>query len=628
MKTIRIVALAALLALSLGALITPVSADMAGPQPFMPFSEIHPGMTGIGRTTLDRLGMKSFQIKVIGVVDNPGELNDYILIRSSGDAISKAGGYAQGMSGSPIYIDGKLIGAFFGAFADSKSPDPIGFVRPIETMLQLSRMISRSSLGLQTSQLTLPPGLVKANSPLYAGGLSPRAFNWLKEGVPSRLLAQLTTLGLPEEAIAYPARESFRQQLARGLEAQLNAKLYPLATMADQGVDAAGQQMSQLAAGRPVGLLFSNGDITMGFVCTTTYIDQKTNTLLTCGHQLLAQGKSQMLLAGAQILDTAQNSRISFVIPQVNRHQILGSILEDRFQGVAAALGRTPRTVGVTIRVKNQDTGELHEFKSNFIPDENLLASLLFSGTLSAVDQSLDRIGPGTMRITYRLSGDGLPTDLKRSDIFASFSDIAVAGPLQAAQVVFILSHNEFAAPKFTQIELDMSVTRKVRALQVQSIKLDKRSYHPGDTINYTVNLQPFRGGKVRITGSLQLPQRLNSRRLVLHAFGGPRRTSASNNNRAPAPTFKSLSELVKVIEGLSTNDQLTVELLGLARSSTSQSSNHTDVQHLKDWVLSGDQAVEVRIEPSQTQAQSSQQEQNPQPKKQQKSNCKQLFYC
>lgn len=626
MKTIRVAAVVALLAWGAGALTPLASADMPGSVKFMAFSEVRPGMTGMGQTTLDSSGMKTFQIKVVGVVDNPGDLNDYILIRSSGDAINKAGGYAQGMSGSPIYIDGKLVGAFFAAYAFDKSAEPIGFVRPIETMLKLSKMIAAS--GTETSQLPERsdawPGVIKASSPLYVSGLSPRAFNWLKDGVNPQILSNLLNGGL----LTAEADQAFLKELTSGLESRLGVSLYPMATMTDQSAGAAAQQAAQLAPGRPVGLLFSNGDITLGFVCTTTYIDEETQTLLTCGHQLVAEGQSKMFLSNAQIIDTAQNTQLGFVLPQVDRHQILGSVLEDRFQGVGAALGRTPATVGVTVHLKNADSGEMSEYKANFVDDQTFLASLLFSGLLSAVDQTINRVGEGTMRIDYRIGGDGLPSTLKRSDIFASFSDIAVPGPLQAAQVVFLLSRNEFVAPRFTQIDIDMTVTHQVKALQVRSVKLDKQKYQPGDTIHYTVGLQPFRGAEMKITGSLALPKSLNSRRLVLHVFGGPRRASQSDQNQAPA--FESLSELIKAVEGLTTNDRLTVELLGLPRNapegnSADEDSSYSDVQHLKDWVVTGEDAEEVTIEPAKTQPQQSQEQKG---KEQPKPNCKQLFYC
>lgn len=621
MKTIRVAAVVALLALGMGLLTPLASADMSGPVQIMPFSQVQAGMTGVGLTTLDGSGIRTFQVKVIGVTTGPNELDNNILIRASGEAINKAGGYAQGMSGSPIYIDGKLVGGFWGSFAYDKSSEPIGYVRPIETMLKLSKMIA-TSMDLSRGDWPIAPtGLIKASSPIYVGGLSPRAFTWLRDGVNPQVLGNLSA-DLPAWL-----DQGFLNELSRGLESHLGVSVYPLATM-DQSVGTAGQQATELAPGRPVAMLFANGDIIAGGVCTTTYIDEATQTLLTCGHQLLSEGPSKMFLANAQIIDTAQNSQISFVIPKVERHQILGSVLEDRFQGVGAALGRTPRTIGVTVQLKDADSGALYEYKSNFFDDQTYFASLLFSGLLSSVDQSINRVGQGTMRIDYRISGDGLPSTLKRSDIFTSFNDIAVPGTLQAAQVAFLLAQNEFVSPKFTQIDVDMTVTHDVKALQVRSIKLDKKTYQPGDTIHYTIGLQPFRGAPMKITGSLALPQTLSSRRLVLHVFGGPRRASQGQQNQTPA--FESLSELIKAVEDLTTNDQLTVELLGLPRSdpggdSSAEDASHTDIQHLKSWVVTGEGAEEVVIEPAKAQPQQSQEQKA---KEQPKPSCKQLFYC
>ena len=103
----------------------------------LPLDEIVAGMTGVGRTIVSDNEIESFQIEVIAVLDEPGTANDFIVVRASGEAIGRSGGISQGMSGSPIYIGDRLVGALSRAASWSKELLPIGLVTPIESMLAL-----------------------------------------------------------------------------------------------------------------------------------------------------------------------------------------------------------------------------------------------------------------------------------------------------------------------------------------------------------------------------------------------------------------------------------------------------------------------------------------------------------
>ena len=102
---------------------------------FLFLDEIEIGMTGVGKTIIARDIIEEFNVSILGVIDQVGTLSDFIVVQVSGDVIGRAGGIAQGMSGSPVYVDGKLIGAISRAANWSKAIAPIGLVTPIEPML-------------------------------------------------------------------------------------------------------------------------------------------------------------------------------------------------------------------------------------------------------------------------------------------------------------------------------------------------------------------------------------------------------------------------------------------------------------------------------------------------------------
>jgi len=642
-----------LLLLGVGYATLPASADLAQ-SPFLFLKDLRVGMEGIGKTTIRGDQVRSFQTRIIGVIDNPGELSDYILVRSSGDLIREAGGYAAGMSGSPIYINDRLVGAFFAAFLYDESPNPIGLVRPIETMLRLIESIQGppqaedQSLNPSPDELrrliqkvrledgkpkevvfvSRPPSLeerranpdtvyaVLSGTPLWVSGLSGRALEWLREGVDPRILEEHTA-GFLDPAKA----EAFLAELARGFEERYGP-IYPFAAAAQ-----AGDFPEGFEEGRPMAALLANGDVTLGGVCTTSYIDPQTDVLLACGHQLFLTGESNLFLAQARVLDTVNSAPFSFVLPEVDRYNVLGTVLQDRFQAIGAALDLRPRAIRLTAHLEDLTTGTNREFEVNIAEVGNFVPVLVFLTLLQAVDTTMNRIGPGTMKIEYTIRGSEMPRKLVRSDVFTSFSDIALLGPLQVAQVVLTLHQNEFQDPKLYRIDVDIETTRPIRLLQVRSLKTDKEVYQPGETIRYVVELVPYRGELIEASGSFQLPEDLKARRLTLHVFGGPRQ----KKDQGQTLEYEDLEGLIEALEGLTTNDQLTVELLGLP-SEEGEESSFKDVQRLGDWVVTGEERVTVQIElpkpeePKEPGQEPKEPEQKPE--EPEEPECDQPFYC
>ena len=639
--------------------VLPASASFSQ-SPFLFMKDLRVGMEGIGKVAIGGDQIRIFQIRIIGIFDNPGDVNDYILVRGSGDLIREAGGFAQGMSGSPIYINDRLIGAFFAAFLFDDSPNPIGYVRPIEAMLKLISPIQRAiETQSRSSQPPIPrdelergltqvqledgkprnvefvsrlPGLeerrahpdtvyaIRTSPLLWVSGLADRALNVLKTGVNPRVLQKYASSFLP---LGSPALNEFLEQLQTGFEERYGTTIYPLAATTTKP----GEINEELEPGRPVAALLANGDVLFGGLCTTTYIDPETHVLLACGHEFYLTGESSMFLAKGRYLDVSSSAYISFVIPEVDRDEIIGTVLEDRMQAIGAALDYTAPTVRLNAHLDDQATGTVRDLSVNLSKTSSFVPSLVFSALLQAVDSTLNRIGPGTMRIEYTIRGTEMPKRLERSDVFTHFSDIAYFGPLQVAQIVFLLSQNEFLDPGVDRIDVDITTSKSVRLLQVKSIKTDKESYQPGETVQYTVQLRPYRSEEKTVTGSFKLPTDLTVKNLTLHVFGGPRR---QRNEQGQTVTYDDLGQLIDAVERSTTNDQLTVELLGLPQDSNAEDDQEStpfqDIQKLGDWVLTGEERASIQIQlpeqPKKEEEEEHKDEESPEKK------CSQLFYC
>ena len=597
---------------------------------FMFLDELQPGMEGIGKTVVSGDEIATFKVRIVDIVDNPGELDDQILIRASGEAIERSGGIAAGMSGSPIYIDGKLIGAIWGAAEFDSSPEPIALVRPIGTMLELLKPVRErlavQSGGASVGEVRLGRAIAanrivvdgiefkRTSTPVWISGLKGRSFTQLKEGLDRRVIAQGRAALLPLSNMG----GNFLNELELGWGKRFDMKFYNIGVQNLAAENEGGRaSKAKLEPGSAVGALLAMGDVSIGSFGTLTYREGKL--VLSFGHPFLLRGNTEMFLAAIKVLDTVQSLQMPFKfgVPDGRR----GAVLEDRFQGIAGALGVDPKSVGLRITVRDRARGVKRDFDVDLVSDPDLLPSLLYSVILNSIDTTINRIGPGTLKVDYIFRGAGLEERVERQDIFYSFSDIATSAPLQIAQVGYLLAWNEFTDPQIDRVDVEISVNQEVRAYEILKLETDKETYHPGDELNWTVTVKPFRGEKKGIQGSLKIPEDAAEGSLTLHAFGGPRPSKEKGQEQ---PKFESLKELVTAIEEAESNDQLTVEFLGAPKQSKEKSEGRVkNVQKLKDWVIVGEEFKQIKIE---KQAEPSKAEKQSQQKEQEK--CKQLFYC
>ena len=174
-----------------------------------------------------------------------------------------------------------------------------------------------------------------------------------------------------------------------------------------------------------------------------------------------------------------------------------------------------------------------------------------------SIEGGIDRIGQGTVEVTYQILGDGMPFPLERHDVFLSTRDIAIYPPWQLASIISILQYNAFQDPEITRIAASMQVTQAIKAMHINHLELDQYSYEPGDTIHYQVELQTYHGEKRIEEGEIEIPIDLMADYIVVRAYSGPRYLESGES-----PTeFANLGELIEAIEDLPSYDTLTVEL-------------------------------------------------------------------
>ena len=532
---------------------------------FLFLDEIEVGMTGVGKTIVSQDVIDEFAAEVLGIIDQPGELSDFIVVRVSGNAIGRAGGIAQGMSGSPITIDGKLIGALSRAANWSKEITPIGLVTPIEQMLEVvdaARVAVASEpaavavlqdVAVVDRLLPAGPDLVAASpdtifaypvdTPLIAAGFSGRSLDLLMDGAG----IEDAPAGWIGDYLPIDVAPAFD-----GLSA-LNLSLLPLAASqpAASSVEAA-----DLVPGSSIGVALATGDLSLGALGTLTYRDG--DTLVGFGHPFISNGSSNFPMSTVSIIDTMKTYQASFKLGTLG--ETIGTIFEDRTAAIGGRIGPEADTIELLLGVHDLDRDVTKDFAIGLVDESRLMPELLLSTGFEAIDRTLDRIGAGTVEVTYQILGDGLEAPLERTDVFLSTVDIAVYAPWQLAGIVSFLQYNEFEDPQITRIAASMSLTEEIRAIQIHDLELDRWIYAPGETIRFTLTLQTYQGETQIETGEILIPEDLYSDYVIVRAYGGPRYLEGGET---PA-VFDDLPDLIDAIETLPSYSQLTVELFAV----------------------------------------------------------------
>ncbi len=484
------------------------------------------------------------------------------------------------MSGSPIYVDGKLVGALSRAALWTRTPDkPIGLVTPIELMMNLiernegsgglpqageenSKKWDKSlKEGLKNSlpgsldveMLSSPPstGKVKSTeetvftyplrSPLMVEGLGDNAYSLLLKGVDFS----------KQDYVFDPSRLNHLGSFSGG---NLSSDLSDLGLdvrRASSSSSSQGEAM-ELKAGSPVGVALTTGDVSIGSLGTVTY--KQDDSVLAFGHRFLMGGSTNYALTRTEIYDTVQGLKSSWKLGSLARTE--GKIVQDRTQGIMGVMGEGPNFMDLSVEI-NQEEKNSNSLQVGLTKENKLIARLTYPVLMESITRTINRVGPGTAKIKYSISGDNLDGKLERTDIFFSTTDVSRLPSLQVASLINTLAYNPFKDPKFSQVEAEIEIMDQIKAGIISYFATNQRVYSPGDSIVYKLRVKNYRDQMTEKTGILKIPEGVEPGNYVLAAYGGPRPGSV-----APPQNILSFDQMIKYLETLKSYDHLSVELL------------------------------------------------------------------
>ncbi len=554
-------------------------------QPIMASSELRRGMTGFGLTTFQGTEIDTFQVEILGVLKGAlGPRMDMILARLSGGPLEHTG-LIRGMSGSPVYIDGRLIGAISYGWYFSK--DPIGGITPIAHMLKVAtREHSTPSqygkvlkLDEETTRLLGGEGvstLAPLGMPMAIAGFSPQGRQVLRDALDApgiQLLDSPAGQVLPDQEVPFAPGASLAVQLIRG----------------DYSAAAIGT-LTWVGDGRFVGF----------------------------GHPLFLLGATNLPATGAYIHQVIPIQTASFKLG--TPAGAMGAVRQDRLPAIAGTLGATPDMLPVQVALRSAAGN--HAFHCEVLRHPELSASLVRSVLFNSLEATEKIFGDATLRLHSHIAlADG--RTVEREQVYSSGIAL-ISAAIDAVQPVGALLDNPFAGLTLDSLHFELEIGETLAQARIAGLRLSPPDPKAGQRVLLQATLQPYRAEPVTERMELDLPAHLEPGPFVVRVGSGTASASWEVARRPDAFVPRNTSDLLALLGRTGAADELVVEVFragpgftvngrelpGLPPSALAVLSADRSAGHLgpvqgevvlrrtltTDYVLSGEQSLDMTL--------------------------------
>jgi len=522
---------------------------------FMPVSEISPGMKGMGKTVFHGTQIETFQVDIIDIVKSEGGINYYILANLNGDKIEESGGISTGMSGSPVYIDDKLIGAVSHAW--EMSEHNLCLITPIQEMLKILNFSYKNDLTVLQEY--------KIDSSLYFTGEEKNKII-VKSIVENNNFQELAGR---EEIIFYPILSpviisgikgrSF-DRLSTSLK-KINLKpiqsIYGIEKIDLQDV---GERLSnKIEAGSAIGIQLTRGDVNITSIGTLTF--REGDKILALGHPFLKKGEVSFLLSTVYVYHSFPSIVMPFKLG--SPLNLVGKVVQDREAGILAILNSYPRIIPLKIQVTDINSGLSYQMGTQIIDDYDLLEPLVSNITVQAIDNALDRIGAGTAQVEIEIKSEREGKELFRKNMYYNSDDIAIQAITEIPEIIDLIVNNYFEMVNLTKINIDIKIDNKKKIGRVEEIALENSSIKPGDYLEAKIKIKPFRGELIEKMLTIQIPSDASPGEALLMVTGGSELDNQQEESvNGSKQDYKNLEEILKGIADRTKGNQVIGEVI------------------------------------------------------------------
>ena len=550
--------------LCLAVLLACAPADLlaAGPAfEILPYEQVRAGMRGEGRTVFKGTEPESFEVEILGTLDRIGPGQNMILARLIGPTVERTG-VMEGMSGSPVYVQGKIIGAV--AYSWAFAREPIAGITPIEEMLAIpkdsespaSRGSGAGALGPRRGALRLPDLAAVGSAAARFDASLAHLFGAVpaSAGPGSPLGLAVSASGLAGAWIgrrvpALAARIALAPSPSGSGEASAES---PPGSAQDAQVGVAEAEVP-LRAGDAVGAQLARGEIELTAYGTVTRVEGPR--VLAMGHPFLQLGAVDYPMTRARVETLFPSLASSFKV--VSSGPPVGAFHQDRAAGLAGRLGARARTLPV--RIELQHEGDAARAFAYEIVDDPLLTPVLLYLTVGGILTTTQR-GPGDASVELREGSVLLVGDEERAELANLFAgpDAVAEASAWVGLVADAILTNPLEPVRVKGVNLLLRYSDTAKSARITGAWADRRQVRPGEHVVLTVGLLANREGESLETIPIEIPTELAPGRLTIHV-GDARTLTRIEQSGADGRMPLSLGHLLDLINSFRRNQSLSI---------------------------------------------------------------------
>ena len=526
----------------------------------MSVDEIRPGMIGVGRTVFEGTRVEDFKVHILGVLENViGTRRNLILARLEGGPLANTGVIA-GMSGSPVYVDGRLIGAVSYALGQF-SKEPIAGITPIAEMTDATAF----------NDVRPNAAKVHVEFPLTREHLDTafrRALNWNRPFVDrpgeAALLGASAVNGVSGAEIGTMLRPIATPLMMSGFDPSVSDLLS--GAFGAQGFIPTGRGTMARAGEAPydgplkpgdaIGVMLVSGDLELGATGTVTHIDG--NKVYAFGHPLYNLGPTEFPMTRAYVYTVLPSLASSLKVSTTG--EIIGSFLQDRAVAIAGRLGAGPKTIPVTLTLE-QETGRAPKRTFHFeLANDQMFTPLM---TAAAISSTLGAYERQYGSATFRISGSAKLTNhdpVAFDNIFSGDQPSVNTATYIAAPVAALLG-NDYEKVDIESLDLTITSTEQPRTATLERVWIDDQRPRAGRTVPLKVLLRTYRGDEEIRTIPIEIPANISGTLSLLVADGGRLGQIEQRETRSSQP--RSVDQIVRTLNRSRRGNTIYVKLLG-----------------------------------------------------------------
>jgi hypothetical protein len=449
-----------------------------GADAFFPLQDVKPGMHGIGRTVFHGSQIEEFQVEVLGVLQNSGPRQSIILARLSGGPLAETG-VLQGMSGSPVYIEGKLVGAVALGFPFSK--EPIAGIQPIEQMIN----------GTES--------LDQAGAPPFRSYAEVAAAERHGFGLPAS--EPNSAFSSPLRTIAAPlALGGFTEAALRTFSTGLRALGFDAQQGAGTGSPTSSTYTGTVQPGSMISVQLMTGDLNISADGTVTHVDGKK--IYAFGHRFLTTGTTDLPFARAEVVALLPSTNTSFKISAPR--ELVGSLVSDRSTAVRGEIGRAAHMLPLEVTVDGA-MGQ-HSYKIQIVNDRLLTPFLTQMALFTVLDSTERMAGAGSLRVDGKVEFEGNAPALDLANSFSADTNVVLQATMNLAVPLAYVLQTGFRDLRPKRISFKVHATEQKRELAIDQIWLSQREARPGETVTLNCVLSGENGIQVQKAAQYRVP--------------------------------------------------------------------------------------------------------------------------